>query len=217
VPHYRALKRCLGMIGAVVLAVFALPVLLAAAVAVTLTSPGPILFRQRRIGKNGKVFVILKLRSMYVCPPPSSESDEDLRDDIWVTPVGRIIRSLRIDELPQLFNVLRGDMSLVGPRPLPELMDHRLATQLIGYNLRRSVRPGITGLAQVRRLNATEQEASYILEDDLEYIQRINLWLDVWILLVLTPWALLRGVVSPAPPPEVIEPAPEQPAPEAST
>jgi lipopolysaccharide/colanic/teichoic acid biosynthesis glycosyltransferase len=194
VPSYLARKRCLGVIGGALLLVLALPVLVVAAIAVTLTSPGPIIFRQRRIGWHGREFVIYKLRSMYVS---STDSEEiGLRTRACITPVGRILRSLRIDELPQLVNVLKGDMSLVGPRPRPLEQDRWLAAQLIGYNLRQAVRPGMTGLAQVRNINATLHETRRTLKDDQEYIRRMSLWLDVRILFFQTPWALLRGMFS---------------------
>jgi putative colanic acid biosynthesis UDP-glucose lipid carrier transferase len=190
----------------------ALPVLLLAAMAIRLTSRGPVIFRQTRVGLGGQCFTIYKLRSMY----GAEEGGQ-------VTAVGRIIRTLRIDELPQLINVLKGDMALVGPRPRPLSQDHQFAIKLIGYNLRREVRPGITGLAQVRRLNATDEEGRQLLDDDREYIHRMSLWLDLWILGVLTPWAILRSLCQTDRPPledeivEVVESAEGQPAPEAST
>lgn len=177
--------------------VLALPVLVVSAIAIRLTSRGPIIFRQTRIGQSGHRFTIYKLRSM-----------RRREEGGQVTAVGRLIRATRIDELPQLINVLKGDMALVGPRPRPLLQDHQFAIKLIGYNLRREVRPGTTGLAQVRRLNATDEEAQQVLDDDREYMHRMGLRLDLWILFVLTPWAILSGL---------FEADRQQPAPEALT
>jgi lipopolysaccharide/colanic/teichoic acid biosynthesis glycosyltransferase len=163
------------------------PLLVAIALAVALTSSGPVLYRQRRIGRHGERFDILKFRSMrapqadvdFTPAPgtaPGGVEGEDRR-----TPVGRLLRETSLDELPQLINVVRGEMSLVGPRPeRPEFAD-LFADELPHYHGRHAVRAGITGLAQVRGLRGQTSIARR-LEADLEYVATWSPWLDVQIL-----------------------------------
>ena len=155
------------------------------ALAVKLEAPGPILFRQRRLGFNGKEFQILKFRSMRVL-----EDGEDVRQaarhDDRVTRVGRFIRATSIDELPQLLNVVRGDMSLIGPRPHARAHDDQFDRQIGDYSLRRHMKPGLTGWAQVnghRGETPTTAHMSARVEHDLWYIANWSIWLDIWIML----------------------------------
>jgi exopolysaccharide biosynthesis polyprenyl glycosylphosphotransferase len=179
----------------------ALPLLLLAALAVRLSSPGPVLFRQPRAGLNGRPFLIYKLRTMRV----GAEAEQaalaahnelrgpafKLRDDPRLTPVGRFLRRHSLDELPQLWNVLRGEMSLVGPRPLPVEEVARIADS--AHRRRLSVKPGITGLWQVSGRNDLADFADWV-RLDLAYIDQWSLWLDLKILLATLPVALLgRG------------------------
>ena len=189
-PHrcaYDAAKRVADIAGALVLLVMLLPVLLLAAALVRLDSPGPAFFRHRRVGKDGDEFSLWKLRSMYVdapeyAPSPTSEFDKRL------TRVGRLIRRISIDELPQLINVLRGEMSLVGPRPeMPFIVDNYTALE----RGRLAVKPGITGLWQVSPARALPIHEN--LQYDLHYIHHQNLVLDGAILL-RTIAAVIRGV-----------------------
>ncbi|WP_078973082.1 sugar transferase [Streptomyces sp. MMG1533] len=192
----RVAKRSIDCVGAAALLLLVAPVLLAAAVAVKLDSPGPLLFRQRRTGWRGKEFHVLKLRTMHVgserlraAMEVRNESDGHLfkiREDPRVTAVGRWLRRYSLDELPQLVNVLRGQMSLVGPRPLP------VADSAFTGEARRRllVRPGITGLWQVSgRSDLTWEEA---LRLDLEYVGTWSIRLDLAILWRTLP-AVLRG------------------------
>jgi exopolysaccharide biosynthesis polyprenyl glycosylphosphotransferase len=194
-----AAKRVLDVVGALVLLILLAPLLLLIALAVRLDSPGPALFRQTRAGRHGRPFQMLKFRSMYV------DADErvhaaymrerirhglplfKLQHDPRITRVGRWLRATSLDELPQLINVLRGEMSLVGPRPaLPyevELYDDQVRRRL-------EVLPGITGLAQVcsRGRGTLSEYTRY----DLEYVERRSLWLDLWILARTIPAVLRR-------------------------
>lgn len=172
------------------------PVLLAAALAIRLDSSGPVLFRQPRRGWNGGVFTIYKFRTMHVESANLSGDEQTTRDDPRVTRVGRFLRRTSIDELPQLFNVLAGDMSLVGPRP------HALGTKaegkrfedaVGGYMRRYRVKPGITGWAQVngwRGETDTNDKLLGRVRYDVEYIENWTIWLDLYILLI-TPFSLL--------------------------
>ena len=147
--RYRV-KRVFDVVGAAVLLVLTSPVLAAAAVAVRASSPGPILFRQSRVGERGRPFDILKFRTMVV--NDGCDTDWSVASDPRVTRVGSILRRTSIDELPQLFNVVRGDMSLVGPRPERPFFAERFSGQIRGYAERHRVPPGITGWAQVHGL-----------------------------------------------------------------
>jgi lipopolysaccharide/colanic/teichoic acid biosynthesis glycosyltransferase len=184
----RIVKRTLDLLGAGVLSLLALPVLIAAALAIKTTSRGPVLYRQRRLGVGGTEFTILKFRSMYVDAEDRRESmleqnEQDgggvlfkIRHDPRVTRVGRLIRRLSIDELPQLINVLLGSMSLVGPRPLASVD----STYTGSARRRLLVRPGITGLWQVSGRSELSWDDSVRL--DLYYVENWSLGLDVSIL-----------------------------------
>jgi exopolysaccharide biosynthesis polyprenyl glycosylphosphotransferase len=150
---------------------------------IKLTSPGPVFYRQKRVGKNGSVFTCYKFRTMRTDAEadigPSWAGDDDPR----VTRVGRWLRRIRLDEIPQLWNVLRGDMGFIGPRPeRPEFVEW-LSHEIPYYHLRHIIRPGITGWAQVRyQYGASVAEAREKLKYDLYYIKHISLSLDLLIL-----------------------------------
>lgn len=166
------------------------PVLVACAVAVKLSSPGPVLFRQERHGWNGSVIEVLKFRSMRVHQDPVVK--QATRNDPRVTPVGRFLRRTSLDELPQLFNVLRGDMSLVGPRPHAVAHNDYYSGKIQAYMARHRIKPGITGLAQIsgyRGETDTLEKMQRRVELDLEYINNWSLWLDIKIL-IKTPLTL---------------------------
>ena len=165
------------------------PIIGLAALLVRLTSPGPVLFVQPRLGFNNEVIHVLKFRTMYADKTDIGAQSTTTKDDPRVTGVGRILRKLSIDELPQLLNVIRGDMSLVGPRP--HALEMRVGTRYYqdavrGYAGRHRVRPGITGLAQVKGLRGeirTVERAKRRVDLDKEYIERWSLTLDLRILL----------------------------------
>lgn len=174
------------------------PVMLIAALAVKLTSKGPILFRQRRYGFNNELIEVYKFRSMYTNMSDATASKLVTKDDPRVTPVGRFIRKTSIDELPQLFNVVfKGNLSLVGPRPhaVSAKAAERLYNDVVdGYFARHKVRPGITGWAQIngwRGETDTRDKLKRRVEHDLFYIENWSLWFDLYIVL-LTPFRLFN-------------------------
>ncbi|MFB3926857.1 MAG: sugar transferase [Syntrophales bacterium] len=176
----RLLDVALSLIG---LLCFIIPVLVAVAVAVKVDSPGPVFYRQRRVGRNGRLFTLWKFRSMKV----GTENDRRLagrKDDPRITRSGKVLRLFRIDEFPQLWNVLRGDMSMVGPRALIEGEVSGFESKIPYFSIRHCVRPGITGWAQVNyHHGVTEEDALEKLEYDLFYIKNLSALLDVHILL----------------------------------
>jgi sugar transferase (PEP-CTERM system associated) len=175
-------KRFMDIVCASIGLVISSPILFLTALAVWIESPGPILFRQERVGLNERTFEVLKFRSMQQDSEgatPRWTSDNDDR----ITRVGRFIRKVRIDELPQLINVLRGEMSLVGPRPERPYFCALLEQQIPYYGLRHTVRPGITGWAQVRyQYGASVEQAKAKFEYDLFYIKHLSISLDLAIL-----------------------------------
>ncbi len=178
--------------GVALLAIVALsPVLIGAAIAVKMSSPGPIFFRQPRHGWNGEIIHVMKFRSMRM-HDDDTVVKQATRNDPRVTPAGRILRSTSIDELPQLFNVLRGEMSLVGPRPHAVTHNDYYSDKILAYMARHRIKPGITGLAQVtghRGETETIEKMQQRVEQDLAYINNWSLWLDIKILFK-TPFTL---------------------------
>lgn len=176
----RGLDICLATAGLLVLA----PMLAVVALAIKLDSPGPILFAQRRHGLNRKEFKIFKLRTMSVMED-GAHAVQAARKDARVTRVGAVLRKTSIDELPQLFNVLRGDMSLVGPRPHPLSLDNQYASELETYSSRHKVKPGITGWAQINGHRGPTDKPGLMqsrVQHDLHYINNWSFWLDMKII-----------------------------------
>jgi exopolysaccharide biosynthesis polyprenyl glycosylphosphotransferase len=166
-------KRAIDMAASGLLLLLLLPLFVAIAFAVKATSAGEIIFRQTRIGRSGRPFTIYKFRTMVRDAPRSGLGTYCYRDDPRITRVGRILRSTSLDELPQLFNVLKGDMSLVGPRPdLPHHVERYTPSQ----RRRLAMRPGITGWAQVNGRNGIPWERRIAL--DLAYVDGWSLWRD---------------------------------------
>lgn len=184
-PSYASLKNIAERIVAVAALVLLSPVLLVAAIAIRLDSPGPALFRQTRIGACGEPFTIFKLRTMANAPRASSlEQDITQDNDPRITRIGRWIRDSRIDELPQLINVVRGEMSLIGPRPETANLSQWYAESIDFYAYRHVVRPGITGWAQVKQGHvASREDVIRKLQYDFYYIKNFSLWLDMVIAL----------------------------------
>lgn len=143
-----------------------------------LNDRGPIFYRQTRVGKDGELFVILKFRTM-VRDADRIGPSWNVENDSRITSVGRILRRTALDELPQVLNIWKGEMSLVGPKPLAEIEFQQISKRLEGFERRTEVRPGLTGLAQVRD---REDQAERKLAFDLEYIKSRSIWLDVKIL-----------------------------------
>lgn len=168
-----AIKRIADLLGSGIGLVIISPIMLIAIILLEIFMPGPVFFRQQRVGKNGKIFNILKIRSMKVDKEAERKHDFS-KDEDRKTSFGNLIRRLKIDELPQLINVFRGDMSLVGPRPT-------VKEQTDLYNdyqrQRLNMRPGMTGLAQVNgNISLTWDER---IDYDVEYIKTFSIWLDV--------------------------------------
>lgn len=182
------LKRAVDLVGAALALLAAAPVLAVVAVAIRRTSPGPVFFKQERVGRHGETFMLYKLRSMRADAATTGyyfTTPEDPR----VTPVGRFIRRTSLDELPQLWNVLRGDMSLIGPRPDVPLQ--RANYTEAEWETRHHVRPGITGLAQATlRSAATEAQRKAL---DLQYVAEVSLGLDARIILLTIRQVLGKG------------------------
>lgn len=175
-------KRTMDVAGALVALVVFAPLMAALAILVRLSGPGPVIFRQTRVSLGGEVFRIFKFRTMRHAGDEGDPARWTTRDDPRVTPVGRWLRRTSLDELPQLFNVLRGEMSLVGPRPeRPELID-RFRDDWRGYMLRQQVKAGITGWAQIHGYRG-DTSLRKRLQYDLFYIRNWSLWLDVRILI----------------------------------
>jgi sugar transferase (PEP-CTERM system associated) len=176
-------KRALDLALALVALVLTAPFLLVAAALVTLTSPGGAVYRQARVGLSGRVFTIYKLRTMRADAETATGPAWSIMNDPRVTPLGRFLRKSRLDELPQLWNVLRGDMSFVGPRPeRPEFVT-QLTAAIPFFNQRHVLKPGITGWAQVRHAYAASvEDAVEKLQYDLYYLKNLSIWLDLLIL-----------------------------------
>ena len=176
----RVVEFVLALFGLVV----SLPILLLAAIGIWLEDGFPILFRQERVGQSGKNFTLYKLRTMKKDAAMAGAAWAAANGDPRITRLGNFLRQSRIDELPQLYNVLRGDMSFVGPRPERPCFVEELAAHIPYYGERHTVKPGITGWAQVRYgYSSTLEESEIKLRYDLYYIKNVNLWLDVQIIL----------------------------------
>jgi sugar transferase (PEP-CTERM system associated) len=189
----RTVKRLVDVVAATVGIVLSLPLALLAIVGIRITSPGPVLYRQKRVGQHGRVFVLYKFRSMRVDAESGTGAVWASRNDCRVTPFGRFLRRTRIDELPQLWNVVRGDMSLVGPRPeRPEFVT-ALSRDIPFYGQRHMVKPGVTGWAQVSYSYADSVESTLEkLQYDLFYIKNLSLSLDLFILFKTIKTVLMR-------------------------
>ena len=207
---YDIVKRCLDIVGAIFALILAAPIFIISAISIKLDG-GPVLFTQKRVGQNGRMFNMLKLRTMI---PNAHKMEIHLRHeqasnggygtvgdfkDPRITKIGALLRLLNFDELPQLFNVLKGEMSLIGPRPVPY-------EESLFYGEHRdkafSVRPGLTGYWQIKRKMSTDYDERVQL--DCHYVQNRNLLLDAYIL-AMTPVAMLtsdyNSVTKPLPPP----------------
>ncbi len=191
----RSLKRLFDVAAALGLLIAAAPLLAVTAAAIAADTPGGVFYRQRRVGLNGRVFEIFKFRSMV------RDAERDgarwaAKNDLRVTRVGKVIRKLRIDEIPQVINVLRGEMSFVGPRPeRPEFVE-LLEREIPHYHLRHLVKPGITGWAQVKYVyGASVEDARRKLQFDLHYIKHFSVFMDL-LIVFLTIRVALFGVGS---------------------
>jgi exopolysaccharide biosynthesis polyprenyl glycosylphosphotransferase len=179
----RKLKRLLDIVVSIIILLISLPVTLITAIAIKLDSEGPVFFTQERMGMNGKVFKMIKFRSMRKDAEKLTGPVWSQKNDPRVTRVGRIIRKLRIDEIPQFINVLKGDMSVVGPRPERPYFVEKLSQEIPYYKRRLKVRPGITGWAQVKhKYDESIEDVKIKLRYDLFYIENMSIRMDLKIL-----------------------------------
>ncbi len=174
-------KRTMDLVGAVCAIIIFSPVMLVTAIAIKLTSPGPLIYTQERVGLHNKTFRMYKFRSMDVQSPKKERGAWTVPDDPRVTKVGKIIRKTSIDELPQLFNILKGDMSLVGPRPERPFFVEKFREEIPRYMIKHQVRPGMTGWAQINGYRGNTSIRKRI-EYDLYYIENWTLGFDIKIL-----------------------------------
>jgi len=189
----KKLKRILDVVTSFLILLGTLPVSLIAPIAIKLNSKGPVFFKQDRSGMNGSVFKMLKFRSMYVDAEKYTGPVWSHKDDPRVTAVGKVIRKIRIDEIPQMINVLKGEMSIVGPRPERPYFVEKLSEEIPYYKRRLKVRPGITGWAQVKhKYDESVEDVKIKLRYDLFYIENMSLRMDFKII-VRTIFVVLFG------------------------
>jgi len=181
---FREIKRASDILGALALLMVLGPVMAVFALLIKATSPGPAFFKQIRVGEGGKCFEIIKLRTMRVDAEQATGPVWARKRDARVTRLGNFLRKTHIDEFPQLINVLRGEMSLIGPRPERPFFVNRFRHEIPNYELRLTVKPGITGLAQVRyKYDESLADVRNKLTYDLVYVKRMSLGMDARILL----------------------------------
>lgn len=187
----KMMKRAIDIIGSILLIIVTSPIMLVTAIAVKKSSPGPIIFKQTRVGLGNKEFSMYKFRSMGVQPVEKEKEGWTTQNDPRVTNVGKIIRRTSIDELPQFFNVLKGDMSLVGPRPERPQFVEKFKEEIPRYMIKHQVRPGITGWAQINGFRGDTSIRGRI-DHDLYYIENWTLMLDFKILF----WTIFKGFIN---------------------
>lgn len=178
---YAAMKRVMDIAGAICAIILFSPIMVFSVIMIKLTSPGPLIFKQERVGLHNHTFMMYKFRSMDVQPPEKEKTKWTVKDDPRVTNFGKFMRKTSIDELPQLFNVLKGEMSLVGPRPERPFFVEKFKEEIPRYMIKHQVRPGLTGWAQVNGYRGNTSIRKRI-EYDLYYIENWTLGLDVKIL-----------------------------------
>jgi len=189
----QSMKRLMDVAVSLVVLVLGLPLWLAIGLLIRLTSPGPAIYRQQRVGQHGRIFTLYKFRTMYVDAEARTGPVWATKDDPRITPIGRWLRRTRLDEVPQFWNVLKGDMSLVGPRPERPFFVEQLAREIPLYNRRHRVKPGITGWAQVRwKYDNSLEDVRQKVKFDLFYIENMSLRMDLKILF-RTIYTMLAG------------------------
>lgn len=177
-PFNKAVKRVFDIIFSLIAIVLTSPIMLVTAIVIKFTSPGPILFKQERIGLHNKPFMMYKFRSMVVQSQDTEKKGWTTKDDPRVTSVGKFIRRTSIDELPQFFNILKGDMAVVGPRPERPQYVEKFREEIPRYMVKHQVRPGLTGWAQISGYRG-DTSIKRRIEHDIFYIENWNLWFDI--------------------------------------
>ena len=181
-PVVQSLKTCSDLLLSLIFLVLFMPLMVCIAVAIKIDSPGPVFYRQERYGRNGKLFDLLKFRSMKNNAEKETGPVWAEENDKRITRIGKIIRKFRLDELPQIINVLKGEMSFIGPRPERPFFVEQLKKEIPYYDKRHIVKPGITGWAQTEySYGATKEEAMEKLKYDLYYIKNMSLFFDLFI------------------------------------
>ena len=179
--YYAVLKRAMDIVGSICAMIIFSPVMLFSVCMIKLTSPGPLIYKQERVGLHNKPFMMYKFRSMEVQPPEKEKTRWTVKNDPRVTSFGKFMRKTSIDELPQLFNILKGEMSLVGPRPERPFFVEKFKEEVPRYMIKHQVRPGLTGWAQINGYRGNTSIKKRI-EYDLYYIENWTLGLDIKIL-----------------------------------
>lgn len=180
---WNTVRRAFNIVMALIATVLSLPIAMITAIAIKLDSPGPILYTQERVGKNGRVFRIIKFRSMRLDAEKDGTPQWAAKRDPRITRVGNFIRKMRIDEIPQFINILRGEMSFVGPRAERPFFVEQLNREIPFYSQRHLVEPGLTGWAQVNYgYGSSVDDATQKLQYDLYYIKNVSLLFDIWIM-----------------------------------
>ncbi|MBR1701036.1 MAG: undecaprenyl-phosphate glucose phosphotransferase [Lachnospiraceae bacterium] len=177
----RVIKRAMDIVGSLFGILITSPIMLVSAIAVKCSSPGPVIFKQERVGLHNKPFYMYKFRSMMVQAPSNEQKGWTVKDDPRVTKVGKVLRRTSLDELPQLFNILKGDMSLIGPRPERPQFVEKFKEEIPRYMIKHQVRPGLTGWAQVNGLRGDTSIRKRI-EYDIYYIENWTLGFDIKII-----------------------------------
>ncbi|MFL9482455.1 sugar transferase [Chitinophagaceae bacterium LWZ2-11] len=178
---FRLLKRSLDLFFSILLLPIATVLTSVGIVLTMITSKGPALFIQKRVGRNGKVFKIYKIRTMKHAP--KGYTQHTVKNDNRVTPIGKFLRLSKIDELPQLINILKGDMSLIGPRPERDDIVEKMVKENPYYHLRHTIKPGVSGWAQIHNPTATPEQNLEKLEYDLYYVKNMSVFLDLKVLI----------------------------------
>jgi exopolysaccharide biosynthesis polyprenyl glycosylphosphotransferase len=184
-------KRAVDLIGSLFLIVLFSPVMIASVVGIKLSSKGPVIFKQERVGLHNKSFQMYKFRTMELQKPQAEAKAWTVKDDPRVTKIGRILRRTSMDELPQLFNILMGDMSIVGPRPERPLFVEKFKEEIPRYMIKHQVRPGLTGWAQINGLRG-DTSIEKRVEYDLFYIENWTMGFDIKIMFL----TLFRGFIN---------------------
>jgi len=187
------LKRTSDILISFATIIIVAPLFIVLALAIKITSNGPVIFKQRRVGLNGKEFIVHKLRTMHIDSEKDSGPVWATKEDPRITKIGRYLRKLRLDEFPQLYDVLIGNMSIVGPRPERIFFVSKLTEKFPHYRRRLNIRPGITGWAQIMGSYDTDLDnVKNKLKLDFYYIENISIWLDIKIM-IMTFWIIIRG------------------------
>ena len=184
-------KRAVDIVGSIILIIIFSPVMLISAIAIKASSKGPVIFRQERVGLHNKTFQMYKFRSMELQPQQAEENGWTVRDDPRVTKAGKVLRRTSMDELPQLFNILKGDMSIVGPRPERPQFVEKFKEEIPRYMVKHQVRPGLTGWAQVNGLRGDTSIMKRV-EYDIYYIENWTMGFDIKIMFL----TVFRGLVN---------------------